>query len=370
MRSRTRTCGNPAPLHGGRDCEGSARQEEFCPGNPRCPYSPINGQWSMWSSWAGCSERCYGGVQTRRRNCDNPPPRHNGIPCIGNTQEWRLCNNHNCAAKSKIVPWSEWIKTNTTRGGYFEQRLRFSCSAPVPDRHMIQVKHMKSQVRFCFDNGVCHKSAVPRNRAAVPRNRATVPLESSSCYSESGNCSLGIEQLFLGIGQLFLRIVQLFPGIGQLFSGIEQLFLGIEQLFLGIGQLFPGIEQLFLRTGQLFPWIRAAVTQNRESVLRNRAAVTRNRATVPLESSSCYSESGNCSPGIEQLLLGIGQMFPWNRAAVPLESCSCYSESGNCSPGIVQLLLRIGQLFPWNRAAVPRNRALFPGIEQLFLGFG
>lgn len=163
MRSRTRTCGNPAPLHGGRDCEGSARQEEFCPGNPRCPYSPINGQWSMWSSWAGCSERCYGGVQTRRRNCDNPPPRHNGIPCIGNTQEWRLCNNHNCAAKSKIVPWSEWIKTNTTRGGYFEQRLRFSCSAPVPDRHMIQVKHMKSQVRFCFDNGVCHKSGELRN---------------------------------------------------------------------------------------------------------------------------------------------------------------------------------------------------------------
>ncbi|XP_036360079.1 semaphorin-5A [Octopus sinensis] len=158
VRSRTRTCGNPAPLHGGRDCEGSPKQEEYCPGNPRCPYSPINGQWSMWSSWAGCSERCYGGVQTRRRNCDNPPPKHKGLPCIGNEQEWRMCNKHNCDAKVKVVPWSDWVKTNTTRGGYFEQRFRFSCSAPVPDRHMIRAKHMKSQVRFCLNNGVCHNS--------------------------------------------------------------------------------------------------------------------------------------------------------------------------------------------------------------------
>lgn len=66
-------------------------------------------------------------------------------------------------AKVKVVPWSNWVKTNTTRGGYFEQRFRFSCSAPVPDRHMIRAKHMKSQVRFCFNNGVCHNSGELRN---------------------------------------------------------------------------------------------------------------------------------------------------------------------------------------------------------------
>lgn len=52
----------------------------------------------------------------------------------------------------KLTPWSPWVKTNETKGGYFQQRFRFTCQAEVPDRKMIKSKYSKSQARFCFNN--------------------------------------------------------------------------------------------------------------------------------------------------------------------------------------------------------------------------
>jgi hypothetical protein len=37
VKTQRRTCGNPAPAHGGRVCVGQDRNEIYCTSNPPCP---------------------------------------------------------------------------------------------------------------------------------------------------------------------------------------------------------------------------------------------------------------------------------------------------------------------------------------------
>nr|KAG5703764.1 hypothetical protein BaRGS_009562 [Batillaria attramentaria] len=141
IRSRKRQCGNPPPQYGGRLCVGQDTDKQYCDKNPDCPR------------WSGCTKDCNGGIQTRRRACDRPRPMREGKMCAGNKQEWRMCNTQECDEIARISPWTEWIQTNRTSGGYFEQRFRFTCRANVPKRKMIKTSYAKSQARFCHNNG-------------------------------------------------------------------------------------------------------------------------------------------------------------------------------------------------------------------------
>ncbi|KAG8518950.1 Complement component C8 beta chain [Galemys pyrenaicus] len=48
---------------------------------------PIDGQWTCWSNWSPCS----GGLKTRQRQCNNPPPQNGGNPCLGPASETLNC---------------------------------------------------------------------------------------------------------------------------------------------------------------------------------------------------------------------------------------------------------------------------------------
>ncbi|XP_041371598.1 semaphorin-5B-like [Gigantopelta aegis] len=164
VKHRERHCSNPSPKFGGSVCVGRALDSQYCKGSLECPSTPINGKWSHWSGWSKCTYRCNGGIQTRRRTCDKPLPSRGGIPCIGNKQEWRMCNTQHCDELSKITPWTQWFKTNYTKGGYFEQRFRYFCRANVAEKKMIKSSHAKTQGRFCFSNGRgCYKPGELRN---------------------------------------------------------------------------------------------------------------------------------------------------------------------------------------------------------------
>jgi len=160
---RYRLCSNPPPRFGGRNCMGPDSEEDYCIGHPPCPLPPVQSNWTEWSDWSQCSAHCNGGVQSRRRMCNEPLPPVQSMPCIGETKQWTTCNNHICDVLNMMTPWTPWVAVNQTKGGAFEQRFRFLCSAQVPSQDsFVRATSLKPQTRFCID-GECHSSGELRN---------------------------------------------------------------------------------------------------------------------------------------------------------------------------------------------------------------
>ncbi|KAI8513398.1 hypothetical protein Bbelb_100370 [Branchiostoma belcheri] len=86
---RDRTCTNPAPENGGADCDGPDQETRNCLAGVPCP---VDGGWSDWGPWSGCSVTCGVGTETRDRTCTNPAPQNGGAGCDGPDQETRECN--------------------------------------------------------------------------------------------------------------------------------------------------------------------------------------------------------------------------------------------------------------------------------------
>ena len=67
----------------------------------------------MWNSWiiiGPCSVTCGGGLQTRERKCDNPPPSGGGSACLltdglttglNETDTIFMCNEGKCPIDGK-----------------------------------------------------------------------------------------------------------------------------------------------------------------------------------------------------------------------------------------------------------------------------
>ncbi|XP_073087639.1 semaphorin-5B isoform X2 [Manis javanica] len=186
---RQRNCNNPAPRHGGRICVGKSREERFCNENTPCPV-PIF--WASWGSWSKCSSNCGGGVQSRRRACEN------GNSCPGCGVEFKTCNPEGCPEVRRNTPWTPWLPVNVTQGGARqEQRFRFTCRAPLPDPHGLQFGRRRTETRTCpaDGSGACDTDALVedllRNGVTSPHTvsggwAAWVPW--SSC---SRDCELG-----------------------------------------------------------------------------------------------------------------------------------------------------------------------------------
>lgn len=154
VKTRTRTCTNPAPAHGGRVCVGQDRSEVLCTGNPPCPVlkAPTqDGNWGSWSDWEPCSSICGGGYRKRIRRCDNPPPMSGGSDCIGCNVEYESCNTHQCPEQTKHTTWSPWYITNSSNSNkneYVRKRFKYTCRGPVQDPMLLTISY-KEQERVC-----------------------------------------------------------------------------------------------------------------------------------------------------------------------------------------------------------------------------
>ena len=56
----------------------------------------VDGGWSRWSVWTTCTKSCESGTQTRSRSCTQPPPQHGGRTCPGAARDQRVCNTQSC----------------------------------------------------------------------------------------------------------------------------------------------------------------------------------------------------------------------------------------------------------------------------------
>ena len=52
----------------------------------------VDGVWQNWSKWGECSEPCGRGEQVRTRSCDNPRPKNGGRQCDGPSIERLPCS--------------------------------------------------------------------------------------------------------------------------------------------------------------------------------------------------------------------------------------------------------------------------------------
>ena len=57
----------------------------------------VDGGWSNYSNWTGCTSVCGGGTKLRTRSCDNPAPQLGGKGCEGDAVEIKTCNPEPCS---------------------------------------------------------------------------------------------------------------------------------------------------------------------------------------------------------------------------------------------------------------------------------
>lgn len=125
IKNRFRTCTNPKPQHGGRDCKGSPVESMEC----NIHACPIDGVWGNWSEWSSCTVTCGPGTQERTRECT--PPRHGGKDCQGPSRESRECNERPCPIDGMWKEWTIWSECSLTCGGGERIRSRLC----VPPQH-------------------------------------------------------------------------------------------------------------------------------------------------------------------------------------------------------------------------------------------
>lgn len=126
-KTRIRICANPAPMYGGKACVGSFIDVEACNTDP----CPVDGKWSKYGPWDKCSKTCGGGVTQRRRSCSNPAPDHGGNDCEGPAMERGECNKQHCPINGGFTEWSKFGECTVSCGGGTKTRMR-ACTNPAP----------------------------------------------------------------------------------------------------------------------------------------------------------------------------------------------------------------------------------------------
>nr|XP_040571099.1 SCO-spondin-like isoform X1 [Lepeophtheirus salmonis] len=124
-KSRFRSCSNPIPKYGGKICVGSASESAKCFSR----YCPVEGRWSSWKSWGGCSVTCGEGTRHRNRYCDSPSPAHGGPSCFGPPVESTKCIEKECPIDGIWLSWTQWTTCSKTCGPGTQERTR-TCDGP------------------------------------------------------------------------------------------------------------------------------------------------------------------------------------------------------------------------------------------------
>ncbi|XP_013012362.1 A disintegrin and metalloproteinase with thrombospondin motifs 14 isoform X3 [Cavia porcellus] len=82
-----------------------------------------DGGWSPWSTFGSCSRSCGGGVRSRSRSCDNPPPAYGGRSCSGPLFEYQICNSEDCPGPYEDFRAQQCAKRNSY---YIHQNAKHS----------------------------------------------------------------------------------------------------------------------------------------------------------------------------------------------------------------------------------------------------
>ncbi|KAK3774549.1 hypothetical protein RRG08_049485, partial [Elysia crispata] len=188
-REQVRTCDNPAPQHGGRDCEGEARVHKKCYTDRPCP---VDGGWSKWSGYSKCrAHPCSKGVRVRSRRCASPRPAHGGRRCRGKRYERVECFNYDgCPQNGLWCQWSEWNACLSTCGERTSVRGRQRhCACPPSERGGLECEGESLEIEECRNMQPCPDSdemEKPRTKVSDPEEVSLGPVFSETTMSDAG----------------------------------------------------------------------------------------------------------------------------------------------------------------------------------------
>ncbi|KAK7101588.1 hypothetical protein V1264_019947 [Littorina saxatilis] len=156
LRTRSRGCNSPRPMHGGKDCEGESVQTMNCVSARPCP---VNGAWSEWNDYGFCrAPRCSWGFRIRTRLCSQPRPQHGGRPCEGTQYQRVECfNDQDCPRNGTWCPWSDWSACSATCAEQTSLQVRQrTCTCPDPRFGGNDCEGDSLEVRDCSDVPYCN----------------------------------------------------------------------------------------------------------------------------------------------------------------------------------------------------------------------
>ncbi|XP_028399567.1 plasminogen-like, partial [Dendronephthya gigantea] len=158
LQTWTRVCKNPEPKFGGRDCSHFGERDEYRP----CFVKPciVNGGFSTWSLSIPCNVSCGGGVEIWKRSCDNPEPKYGGRNCsrLGNSMELRSCNTMPCPIDGNYSNWTRASPCSVTCGEGVEVWIR-ECDNPPGEYGGNCSKQGPDQERRSCRNEACPVSS-------------------------------------------------------------------------------------------------------------------------------------------------------------------------------------------------------------------
>eukprot|EP00112_Aurelia_sp_Birch-Aquarium-sp1_P005424 Seg1616.5 transcript_id=Seg1616.5/GoldUCD/mRNA.D3Y31 product="MAM and LDL-receptor class A domain-containing protein 2" protein_id=Seg1616.5/GoldUCD/D3Y31 len=73
-------------------------------------YCSVDGGWSEWSSWSNCSSKCETGLRTRSRTCTNPAPLGGGRQCHGQSSVTAQCWSGFCNPTPDDCDFENYLK--------------------------------------------------------------------------------------------------------------------------------------------------------------------------------------------------------------------------------------------------------------------
>lgn len=92
------------------------------------PFTAIDGGYSEWSKFSECNASCGGGIMVRKRSCNNPDPQHGGKDCkgLGTAVEEKNCNSFPCRMSDQylFIAFFLWLYFHWMKKGHSVIKLK------------------------------------------------------------------------------------------------------------------------------------------------------------------------------------------------------------------------------------------------------
>ena len=83
----------------------------------------MNGGLSEWTTFGTCSKSCGGGISVRTRSCTNPSPSNGGKDCSESTQETKHCATEPCPSKQVKTLKNKFTSFHDFSKQFFDEEI-------------------------------------------------------------------------------------------------------------------------------------------------------------------------------------------------------------------------------------------------------